>query len=357
MQYKDVFVTLKNYVNVWFHKRNVIIVSEHKVKHLHVSGRMQFAALMLAVGCIFWASYSTGRYMAARHTLKEQAIAMRAMTPIRLSEPLIAEEKNIPEVEIAAADTSSLSQPELLARVAMLEKQVDDLKTSKEDIIERVKLKTSGQIDELEAIIEQTGLSPKDLKRNFVQKKALPKPQASTKTDKGMGGPFIPDTSYIATPEENELFTRLDELAALKQIIGLLPLASPMKNGEEQSHFGRRIDPFSGRLAFHSGLDISGPNGSQIYATGDGKVKKAEWSSTYGNYVDIDHGYNISTRYAHLSRINVSAGQKIKKGDVLGIQGSTGRSTGNHLHYEVRYREQTLNPKKFLNAGQYVLEN
>ncbi len=346
MQLKDVFVTLKNYVNIWFHKRNIIIVSQHKVKHVHVTGRMQFAALALTVGCVFWASYSTGRYMAAQHALKEQAIAMRTLTPVSLSESTAVD---VPEATAAVTDSTAagMDKPELLARVALLEKQVSDLKASKDDIIARVKMKTSGQIDDLEAIIEQTGLSPKDLKRNF----------AKNDDRKGLGGPFIPDASYTPSKEETELFTRLDELTALKQILKTLPLAMPMKNGEEQSHYGRRIDPFTGRLAFHAGLDISGPGGSKILSTADGKVKKAEWSNTYGNYVDIDHGYGVSTRYAHLSEIKVTEGKKVKKGDVLGIQGSTGRSTGNHLHYEVRYRDQTLNPKKFLSAGRYVLEN
>jgi murein DD-endopeptidase MepM/ murein hydrolase activator NlpD len=356
MQFKDVIVTLKSYLSLWFHKRNIIIVSQHKVKHVHLSGRSQFAALILAVACIFWASYSTGRFMAARHALKEQAIAMRVLNPVQLTESVL--ETPTPAPTENTQTNASMDKPKLLARVATLEKQVNDLKASKEDIIARVKLKTSGQIDDLEAIIEQTGLNPKELKRNFVQKKAKPQPQAShTAADKGVGGPFIPDTSYAPSAAENELFARLDELATLKQVIKILPLASPMENGEQQSHYGRRIDPFSGRLAFHSGLDLSGPRGAKILATGDGKVRKAEWSSSYGNYVDIDHGFSITTRYAHLSSINVTEGQKVRKGDVLGEQGSTGRSTGNHLHYEVRYREQALNPKKFLDAGQYVLEN
>ncbi len=349
MQIKDVLNLLKDYSGQWFHKRNVIIVSEHKVKHIHLSTPMQLAVLVLAVGCVFWASYSTGRFMAARHTLKEQAVAMRPFTPVNVSENI--SETEAPLAQTADATVTSMDKPELLARVALLEKQVNDLKASKEDIIARVKMKTSGQIDDLEAIIEQTGLSPRDLKRNVVLK------NDKQKNSGGVGGPFIPDSSYLPSKEEADLYVRLDELAALKQIIKILPLASPMKNGDTQSHFGRRIDPFSGRLAFHSGLDISGPNGSRIMTTSDGKVKKAEWSSTYGNYVDVDHGYGISTRYAHLSEISVTEGQKVKKGDVVGIQGSTGRSTGNHLHYEVRYREQTLNPKKFLDAGRYVLEN
>jgi murein DD-endopeptidase MepM/ murein hydrolase activator NlpD len=120
------------------------------------------------------------------------------------------------------------------------------------------------------------------------------------------------------------------------------------------SQFGRRIDPFTGRLAFHSGLDMAGPTGSKIYATADGKVEFTGRQGAYGIMVDIAHGFGLSTRYAHLSQILVEDGQAVKKGQVIAIQGSTGRSTGAHLHYEVRYKDQPLDPRKFLNAGRYV---
>jgi murein DD-endopeptidase MepM/ murein hydrolase activator NlpD len=150
------------------------------------------------------------------------------------------------------------------------------------------------------------------------------------------------------------MFDNLDKLAMLKQIISNLPLAYPISNPEMQSTFGRRVDPFTGHLAFHSGLDMSGPAGTKIFSTADGKVSSAGYNGAYGNAVDIDHGYGVSTRYGHMSRILVKEGQEVHKGDLIGIQGSTGRSTGPHVHYEVRYRGQAMDPKNFLDAGRYV---
>lgn len=153
------------------------------------------------------------------------------------------------------------------------------------------------------------------------------------------------------------MYNTLDELATLQQVMESLPLSSPIHNGgDEQSPFGNRIDPFTGRLAFHSGLDLSGPHGTKVLSTGDGKVVAAGRDGAYGNAVDVQHGFGLMTRYAHLSQVLVKEGQAVKKGDVLGIQGSTGRSTGEHVHYEVRYNKRPMNPKNFLKAGQHVSE-
>jgi murein DD-endopeptidase MepM/ murein hydrolase activator NlpD len=107
-------------------------------------------------------------------------------------------------------------------------------------------------------------------------------------------------------------------------------------------------------MAFHSGVDLAGPEHAKVLATNDGKVEFAGWQSAYGNMVDIKHQYGLSTRYAHLERVLVQPEQWVKKGQVIGIQGSTGRSTGHHLHYEVRYQGRAINPNNFLKAGENV---
>ena len=110
------------------------------------------------------------------------------------------------------------------------------------------------------------------------------------------------------------------------------------------SGYGYRRDPVYGIGKFHEGLDFAANIGTKVYATGAGKVVSAGWNSGYGNCVDIDHGYNYLTRYAHLSRINVTTGQQVKRGDKIGEVGNTGKSTGPHLHYEVRYKGYPQNP-------------
>jgi murein DD-endopeptidase MepM/ murein hydrolase activator NlpD len=119
-------------------------------------------------------------------------------------------------------------------------------------------------------------------------------------------------------------------------------------HGWLSSSTGNRADPFTGEKDYHPGLDISADKGDPVYSTADGKVMSASAAGNYGNLVVIDHGYGIETRYGHLSAFKVKAGQQVKRGDLLGLVGSTGRATGAHLHYEVRANGRILNPLQLL---------
>lgn len=150
------------------------------------------------------------------------------------------------------------------------------------------------------------------------------------------------------------LYTQIksyDELLALakkqKDRIDNIPAIQPIAQKDMKqmaSGYGYRRDPVYGISKFHEGLDFAANVGTKVYATGAGKVVSAGWNSGYGNCVEIDHGYNYLTRYAHLSRINVTSGQQVKRGDKIGEVGNTGKSTGPHLHYEVRYKGSPQNP-------------
>lgn len=113
------------------------------------------------------------------------------------------------------------------------------------------------------------------------------------------------------------------------------------------SGYGVRVDPVYGTSKFHEGMDFSAPVGTPVYATADGTVRTASWQGAYGNMVEINHGFNYTTRYAHMSKINVKAGQTVHRGDLIGLVGNTGKSTGPHLHYEVRYRGAPQNPVNY----------
>lgn len=155
---------------------------------------------------------------------------------------------------------------------------------------------------------------------------------------------------------ERQLYVQslsFDELrgVAMKQKDKLLHVPSVMpinvKDYSMSSGYGNRLDPVYGTVAFHAGLDFAAPEGTPVYATADGTVKAAERSSGYGNKIDISHGYNYVTRYAHLSKIDVHKGQQVKRGDKIGEVGSTGKSTGPHLHYEVRFKDEPQNPVNY----------
>jgi murein DD-endopeptidase MepM/ murein hydrolase activator NlpD len=129
--------------------------------------------------------------------------------------------------------------------------------------------------------------------------------------------------------------------------VNVLPGIWPV-NGRLMGGFGERSDPFSGEGAMHTGVDISAPQGTPVHVAADGIVLHAGWNGGYGRCIIVDHGNNYQTWYAHLSRMDVIEGQEIRQGDVIGAVGTTGRSTGAHLHYEVRIGSSPVNPYRFL---------
>ncbi|MBW9087416.1 M23 family metallopeptidase [Rhizobium wenxiniae] len=169
----------------------------------------------------------------------------------------------------------------------------------------------------------------------------------------GIGGPYIepslPGTRFDTSLED--LDTALTRLESVRETARDLPFSNPAPGQPITSRFGNRVDPFLGRLALHAGVDFAAQTGDEVKSTGAGKVVTAGVVGGYGNMVEIDHGYGISTRFGHLSKILVSVGDEIKTGDLIGRAGSTGRSTGPHVHYEVRRNGQAIDPMHFLNAG------
>lgn len=133
-----------------------------------------------------------------------------------------------------------------------------------------------------------------------------------------------------------------------------IPSRMPVDGVRLSSSFGMREHPVLGGRRAHKGVDLAAPTGTPIYATADGVVEKAEWFSGYGLYVQLDHGAQLETRYGHMSRLNVASGQRVRKGDVIGYVGSTGRSTGPHLHYEVRIAGEAMNPIPYMQAGEFL---
>jgi murein DD-endopeptidase MepM/ murein hydrolase activator NlpD len=177
-----------------------------------------------------------------------------------------------------------------------------------------------------------------------------------TKATDATGGPFIPyRLPTNAGPFERQVY-RINVVRAqverLSATVGAVPLRKPV-DGEidTTSGFGVRIDPFIGRPAMHTGLDFRGDTGEAIHVTAGGTVTSAGWSGGYGRMVEVDHGNGLSTRYGHMSEIDVKVGQVLKAGQSVGRLGSTGRSTGPHLHYETRIDGEAVDPSKFLHAG------
>lgn len=273
-----------------------------------------------------------------------------------------------------------------------IEKEFEVPKNIDEENLSRSEKKTINQIKEstfaLSEIQENARTRIKNIERAILSTglslKKMPNPQEivaakkaelmsekeislNKKSDlsKGQGGPLLEEDMEKITAANNDnalekelekvqFASEFDRLFLLEKLVSVMPLEKPMKNYYISSGFGTRADPLTHRSARHQGLDFVGPNNAKIITPASGKVILAGRFSDYGNAVVIDHGFGITTRYGHLSAIKVNVGDIVKKGQVIANQGSTGRSTGQHLHYEVRYRNTPLNPRKFLEAGEFL---
>lgn len=181
----------------------------------------------------------------------------------------------------------------------------------------------------------------------------------------GQGGPLVLNAPFteldlqkqiaqlmeqveFETEHLSDLEAKLLQQSVLKDT---LPNSSPVDAAYNSSSYGWRIDPFNGNKAFHEGLDFSASVGTPIYAAAGGIVTTAEQTADYGKIVKIDHGLGLETRYAHASKLMVKLGERVEKGQVVALVGTTGRSTGPHLHYEIRLNGNVLDPRKYLKAS------
>ena len=167
--------------------------------------------------------------------------------------------------------------------------------------------------------------------------------------DRGLGGPFVAppkaDPPDAMTP---------DKMEQLRSLMKSLPLSVPLDSYQLESRFGPRRDPFNHRSAFHTGIDLSAPYMSPVHATAAGIVTYAGYYSDYGKVVEIDHGNGIATLYAHLHRYIVSVGQRVADHEQIGLLGSSGRTSGPHVHYEVRVNDEPQDPEKFIGLARVI---
>ena len=172
------------------------------------------------------------------------------------------------------------------------------------------------------------------------------------------GGPFVVPSLDRATADPSLLLaslgTDLERLRDMRAAVRKLPLRAPLDDFAVMSPFGMRRDPFNGQLAMHSGIDLSAPPRTPVLATAAGRIVTAGWNGEYGNMVEIEHDFGLSTRYGHMTRIDVRVGQRVERRQTVGLLGSTGRSTGPHVHYEVLVDGRAVDPARFLEAARHV---
>ncbi len=237
--------------------------------------------------------------------------------------------------------------------IQSMEKAAAELYTEQLLLLASVEEKASKKIAELRQVIDSTGVAAD----------AILTPPKITNITLAQGGPFIAPAAPDGTPirfyqHANRAATMIDELDSLQDAVNHLPLSSPLTVTRRfTSGFGVRRDPINGKHSSHHGIDFAAPWASPVTATGAGVVIFAGTRSGFGRVVEIDHGNGFMTRYAHMSRITVKRGQKVSLHHKVGELGSSGRSTGPHVHYEVLFKKRPVNPRRFIEAGRYVFES
>lgn len=244
-----------------------------------------------------------------------------------------------------------LSEMPFSKRATILLGQLADLHSSQETVLDQLRNRTIGNVKDAERVLEMAGL---DLSAVLERAGGLPN---------GKGGPvagsdgeaaaMTPALATTLTDVENHLL----RWEALKSILKAVPLISPVDYYHLASRFGKRRDPFTNRWSMHHGLDLAGWRKAPVFSTAPGKVVFAGSKGRYGKLVEIDHGNGIRTRYGHLFKVTVRRGQKIGHRHKVGLLGSTGRSTGPHVHYEVLFNGKQLDPLKFIKAGRHVFKS
>ncbi|WP_411820699.1 peptidoglycan DD-metalloendopeptidase family protein [Hyphococcus formosus] len=234
-----------------------------------------------------------------------------------------------------------------------MNKAAADLYTEQMLLLASLEEKANNKREQLQMILKSAGV-PLD---------SVVTPAKISNITLAQGGPFIDisggdEAAAKFYKHANRTAAAVDELAALQKAMQNVPLSSPLIVGRRfTSSFGIRRDPINGKYSRHYGVDFAAPWASPITATADGVVKFAGTRSGFGRVVEINHGNGFVTRYAHMNRISVKTGQKVKLHDKVGELGSSGRSTGPHVHYEVLFKGKPLNPRRFIEAGRYVFES
>src|SRR5438477_1051093 len=318
--------------NGLFRDRDLFVHDGSKLRRFLIPAPLQAGFFLIMLGLVAWASYATARLMTRPRAAA--SVGLPAATEARarlieqrqaLIEAALTGQKIDPQL-IAAAAGGRLAKDGPLARVEEQQLQQAALVARALDVRYQV---TAAELKRL-------GIAP-----------------ARVGSNAGIGGPF----ESVGNATFKTLFDSWKKLDQLQDGVIAIPSDKPVQvSVTMMSAFGVRSDPFNHHAAMHPGIDLSGAYGTPIYATADGTVLRAGWNSGgYGNLVEIDHGRGISTRYGHMSAILVSAGQRVTRGQQVGRMGSTGRSTGNHLHYEVRIDGRAGNPIPFMKSTDYVL--
>ncbi|MEA1072827.1 M23 family metallopeptidase [Sphingomonas sp. LY160] len=311
--------------------RDLFVHDGSHLRRLRLSVPAQLAMLAAMIMLLGWSAYSTAQ-MIAQPAPSGDFTKLAAATELRARQ--IEQRQAILAAMLAGDDVDVAALPETTA-LATLPAELAGPLARVEDATASQAAATARTLD------ERYAAAAAEMKRLGVSVPA-------------QGGPFEPVGKGDATFKQ--LFSSWKKLDNLADSAIAVPSDKPVRTANFTSGYGIRNDPFRGAAAKHAGIDLAAPIGTPIYATADGVVTTSEYNSGgYGNLIKLDHGRGIETRYGHLSSMAVRSGQRVTRGQMIGRMGSTGRSTGSHLHYEVRIDGRAVNPIPFMKSNDYLL--
>ena len=354
-------------VRALFTTRDILVHDGKALRRISITGHRQAAAAAIAAVTIGFSGYGAAQaaQVVTRPTdlriahMEHQIDAMQArVSNIRHVAKVHAERVEQRQALITAALTGKGDEAQLALATLAIDPTADRLAADVVKPLVRVEGRQAELADAAQDVLDrrlaQTNATLKTLGvAGRIANGGIAKG--------GMGGPMLDangaeaQADLKADAQFRTLFQSWKKLDTLQQGAIAIPSVQPVQKLNFTSNFGIRSDPFRGTAAMHAGVDIPGPVGTPIYATADGIVDHAARQGGYGNMVEINHGKGIATRYGHLSRILVADGARVTRGQLIALMGSTGRSTGPHLHYEVRIDGHAVNPIPFLTTADYLL--
>ena len=381
-----------------FSTKEIIFRSQGRAKVLRISSRVQviFLTFILCIAC--WSFYSYHMYHKSGRILKDKDIELvetrdayvDLMTDFMAlhknigamlnsldskknkdiekyrQQALLVEDKikqitskkdwvNAEAVGEKASLTEALLQRDLAAaerdelrdQIDDLEEKIDELKAAELEVMEKIKSLSSKELNKIKGVFSDIN---KPLKRQGLYFNPL----ANSKKKNAKGGPYIPQKNKVKDKKLNDkvsaIFQNVDDTLYYKEVAKSVPIGKPVWSYWVTSQYGKRTDPFKKTKATHKGVDLASRTGNKISIRAKGKVTRAEYAGGYGNLVVVDHGNGFQTKYAHLHKIYVKKGAYLEIGDTIGEVGTTGRSTGPHLHYEILFQGKDVDPLPFIKA-------
>lgn len=395
------------FADVWretFHERELMVRSRGQMRYIVLSSKLQQIGAFAGAGLVIWMLVATSSLLIENRLIasksnevdraKSQVEALTAdieemrrdykettdelITNHRLIEELVQDrhllDTDALDATVAKPVATETGQDilgyvfDFLGGDGSPSEEIDSaeaLRTEQLALLQELEERASADTDHLVAAVQMTGLDVDTYLHGLSMEGAAQGGPLQLSRDDGPEAPGSAVRNYHDEPNE---FTRLyfsaannlSRLADLKAAVTQLPLITPIIDTEEfylSSSYGRRRDPITAQPAFHAGIDLGGHRKTPIRATATGVIIKAGISGPYGNMIEVDHDNGFRTRYGHLHTINVAKGDLIEAGDIIGTMGSSGRTTGTHVHYEIWYDDQTMDPAKFLKAGKHVQQD